>query len=115
MADGERLKEYETATRKGTAYTKAVSSNAHETLAEGEFNRFYIRAVCLRALQEGFANVRVHRAKNVSDPRSESQTKIGELIRAETLLNDLRSNIGVDSSLGLPSGPNSGLSVELTI
>src|SRR2546429_1854039 len=27
--------------------------NAHEMLAEGEFNRFYIRAVCLRAIEDG--------------------------------------------------------------
>src|SRR5262245_10264720 len=30
-----------------------VPWNAHEVLGEGEFNRFYIRALCLRAIEEG--------------------------------------------------------------
>ena len=32
-------------------------------LAEGEFNRFYIRAVCLRSIESGTSDVVVYRAK----------------------------------------------------
>jgi hypothetical protein len=87
--------------------------NAHEMLAEGEFNRFYIRAVCLCANEDGIEDVTIYRAKAVANARSESQLKIGTVVNAKTLLEDLRANPGVDTALGLPPGPNSGLCVHL--
>lgn len=87
--------------------------NAHEMLAEGEFNRFYVRAVCLRAIQAGVETVEVYRAKSVQTARAESEAKIGKHVSAKSLLDDLRANPGVDTALGLPAGPNSGLSVRL--
>lgn len=87
--------------------------DAHEMLAEGEFNRFYIRAVCLHAIEDGIEEVTVYRAKEVVNARSESQQMIGKRVNAKVLLNDLRTNIGIDTALGLPPGPNSGLSVHL--
>lgn len=87
--------------------------NAHEMLAEGEFNRFYIRAICLRALQSGATSVEVYRAKQVQNPRSESVAKVGTRVSAQALLDDLRAHPGIDTALGLPPGPNSGLSVRL--
>jgi hypothetical protein len=92
--------------------TVKVPVTAHETLSEGEFNRFYIRALCLRAIEET-ASLIYYRAKQVTNPRSESQAKIGKTVDAQTLLNELRVNSGVDTALGLPPGPNSGLSVRL--
>ncbi|WP_410510167.1 hypothetical protein RSJ42_08630 [Methanosarcina hadiensis] len=92
-----------------------MPSNAHETLSEGEFNRFYIRALCLRAINEG-CELEVYRAKQVSNPRPDSQIMIGHIIDAissESLLNDLRTSTGIDTALGLPNGPNSGLSVRI--
>ena len=90
-----------------------MRSNADEMLAEGEFNRFYIRGVCLRAIEDGISEVVVYRAKTVQHARSESERKIGELVPAEPLLRDLREHPGIDTALGLPPGPNSGLSVHL--
>ncbi len=87
--------------------------NAHEMLAEGEFNRFYIRALCVRAKEDGVSEVIVYRAKAVENPRPESQQKIGASVSADALLRDLRSRPGIDTALGLPPGPNSGLSVHL--
>lgn len=87
--------------------------NAHEMLAEGEFNRFYIRAICARAIQDGISGVVVFRAKVVKNARSASEQVIGQTMPAVTLLNDLRSSPGIDTALGLPPGPNSGLSVQL--
>jgi hypothetical protein len=100
---------------KSGGFSKApvMRSNAHEMLAEGEFNRFYIRAICLRALEDGIASVIVYRAKAVVNPRTESEQKIGQAVSPEGLLNDLRTHPGVDTALGLPPGPNSGLSVRL--
>src|SRR5437016_5927248 len=57
-----------------------VPVNAPETLAEGEFNRFYARALCRRAQEDGVPNLVVYRAKPVSQPRWESEQKIGQAI-----------------------------------
>jgi hypothetical protein len=86
---------------------------AAETLAEGEFNRFYCRAVCRRAIDAGIGLVFVYRAKRVHDPRHVSQRLIGRQIDARQLLEDLRARPGVEPALGVPAGPNSGLSVRL--
>ncbi|MEQ1346091.1 hypothetical protein [Acinetobacter seifertii] len=91
---------------------KKVPFNAHETLSESEFNRFYIRALCLIAIESN-KELEVYRAKLVQTSRSASQEKIGNLVNPIQLLKDLRSNIGVDTALGLPAGPNSGLSLKL--
>ena len=85
--------------------------NAPLTLAEGEFNRFYIRALCKFAIYNN-KKIRVYRAKTVSNPRIESEEKIGQILDANCLLNDLRQNVGIDTFLGLPS-VNSGLSIEI--
>jgi hypothetical protein len=87
--------------------------NAADMLAEGEFNRFYIRALCRRAIKDGIAELIVYRGKPVTSPRPESEAKIGQLVSPQALLADLRENIGVDTSLGLPAGPSSGLTVRL--
>jgi hypothetical protein len=99
---------------KGDYTMVRVPVTAPDTLAEGEYNRFYIRGLCRRAIEEGIASLEIYRAKAVMQPRSDSQAKIGTKINVEILLNDLRVNIGIDTALGLPPGPNSGLSVKLS-
>jgi hypothetical protein len=97
-----------------------VPKDAHITLAEGEFNRFYIRALCREAIDVG-KGLEIYRAKSVNNPRPESQSKIGSSIDPNMLLNDLRreNKLGesmgnrIDTALGVPAGPNSGLSVRL--
>lgn len=107
------LKEKETRHSKQGTTIRAVPVNAPETLSEGEFNRYYVRGICLRAINEGTPEVTVYRSRLSSNPRPESEDKIGTVIDAHILLNDLREHIGVDTALGLPPGPNSGLSVRL--
>ncbi len=107
------LKERETYTRDGVTREKKVPWNAADVLAEGEFNRFYIRGVCRRVIDEGRREVEVYRAKQVDQPRPESQALIGKRLDPAVLLEDLRKNVGVDTALGVPSGPNSGLSVRI--
>lgn len=100
-------------TRSGGVTTARVPVTAPETLAEGEFNRFYARGLCRRALAEGLKELEIYRGKEVANPRPESQVKIGTRIDAAQLLQDLRSHPGVEPALGLPPGPNSGLTVRL--
>lgn len=94
--------------------TAKVPYNANEMLAEGEFNRFYLRGLCLYAIQNGLSHLIIYRAKETSNPRPESEAKIGAKIDPKILLEDLRIHLGVDTALGLPAGPNSGLSAKLT-
>jgi hypothetical protein len=88
-----------------------VPDTAAVTLAEGEFNRFYIRGLCRRAMANGIDRLVVYRAKAVDDPRSESRQRIGTLLDPAALLEDLRER--VDTMFGVPTGPNSGLSVRI--
>jgi hypothetical protein len=95
-------------------YTRGrLGEPAARTLAEGEYNRYYIRAVCRRALREGHDEVVVYRAKPVQEPRERSQQLVGQRLNAGALLADLRAHPGMESEMGVPGGPNSGLSVRL--
>ncbi|OPY48623.1 MAG: hypothetical protein A4E48_02652 [Methanosaeta sp. PtaU1.Bin060] len=89
-----------------------VPHTAADTLAEGEFNRFYARGLCTRVLAIGGTHVEVYRGKDVRNPRPESQAMIGRRLPAQKLLEDLRNSQGVEPALGLPPGPNSGLTVR---
>ena len=100
-------------TPKGNITTVKVSKDAHEMLAEGELNRFYIRGLCRRAQEDDIGEVVVYRAKAVRNLRPEPQAKLGVKLPVANLLEDLRRNIGVDTALGVPAGPNSGLSVKI--
>ncbi len=100
-------------TPKGRVTTAEVPVNAAQTLAEGEFNRFYIRGLCRRAIDEGIGQLVIFRARNVAARRPESEARIGKMVDPRKLLEDLRANIGIDPALGVPAGPNSGPSVRL--
>lgn len=98
---------------KGGATVAQVPANAHETLAEGEFNRFYVRGLCLRAIDENIPELVAYRARHSDNPRPESEAIVGRRFAPAALLNDLRSSPGVEPALGVPPGPNSGLSVAI--
>jgi hypothetical protein len=89
-------------------------STAAQTLAEGEFNRCYMRAICLRATEEGDGTVRVIRGKGVVNPRSDPLVRVqeGDVLDAAAVLDDIRLHPGSETDLGMPRGPNSGLSLE---
>jgi hypothetical protein len=97
---------------KGGFTTAQVPYTAPDTLAEGEFNRFYARGLCVHVLASGGTEVEVYRGKEGQNPRPESQAMIGRRLPAQNLLDDLRTAQGVEPALGLPRGPNSGLTVR---
>lgn len=114
LRSGGRLNSRELSHSKtGTVIEKQVPVTAADTLAEGEFNRFYLRGLCRRAIAAGMDEIEVYRAKEVASPRAESLALIGRRLNATSLLADLRGSVGVDTALGLPPGPNSGLSGRL--
>ncbi len=80
-----RLKPFEKPRQlKSGGFSKApkMRSNAHEMLAEGEFNRFYIRALCRRAIEDCKPHLIVYRANAVEKPRSTSEAMIGRALPA---------------------------------
>jgi hypothetical protein len=99
--------------RRGTPYIKRTPLGDHETAAFGEFNRFYIRGLCARAIDEGTEHLIVYRALEVAEPRSSSMAIVGAEVDPGKLLQDLRENVGKATRLGIPGGPNSGISVRL--
>ena len=114
LRDKKFIKIYEERKKPSGGCIKArVPCTAAEILAEGEFNRFFIRGLCARALEQGTNEVRVYRGKAVKNARPQSEVLIGSVKKAKNLLNDLRMKIGDEPCLGLPGGPNSGLTVRL--
>ncbi|ETT50177.1 hypothetical protein C170_16740 [Paenibacillus sp. FSL H7-689] len=69
-----------------------------------------MRGLCSRVINELSGQLTIYRAKNVDDPRLESQAMIGQIINAEELLSTLRSSQG--AFIAIPK-PNSGLSIQL--
>lgn len=99
---------------KGGYSISSIPENAAQVLAESEFNRYYIRALARRAIEDGIPELVIYRAKPVSQPRPDSESRIETTLPPEELLEDLRSHPGDEPpTLGVPAGPNSGLSVRL--
>ncbi|HLX87271.1 MAG TPA: hypothetical protein VKR22_02245 [Acidimicrobiales bacterium] len=101
---------------KGRPRRKRVPYNAADSLALREFNRYYIRGVCIRAEVEGIHVVEVYRGKALGRPMSELQAHIGDHLDPRGILSYLRAHNdprSVDMVLGAPGGSNSGLTVRL--
>ena len=93
--------------------TRRVPSTAARTFAEGEFNAFYMRGVCHRAIQEGCL-VEVYRAKEGASTRPVSKLVEGQQHEPRRALLLFRhSPSGQHRGTGMPAGSNSGLSLRL--
>jgi len=97
-------------TKIGVAKTP-LPKNAVEELAETEFNRFYVRAMCRIAAEMGAGQVEIYRAQDVADVTPGVELGIGRRVDAARLLADLRNSVDLDAALGLSSGKHAGLSV----
>ena len=110
------FKNRENYTRQGKVHTRDINiPHAALQLAEGEFNRYYLRALCRIAQKKGGNYLVVYRGKAVDNPRPESEAMIGKHISVEELLEALRSNdfVTIGDVLKVPGGPNSGLTARL--
>lgn len=106
------MKDFEGAHKPTGGYTiKHVPHTAAETMAEGQFNRFYILGLCKRAKVEGISHLVVYRAKQSSSPRAESQSLIGTNLTIDDVESQLKeTKVSFKSQL---VKPNSGISVKL--
>lgn len=104
---------FQTHEKRGVVIRK-VPANAPLIFAEGEFNAFYMRAICYRAIGEGNA-VEVYRAKVSVLPRRFSKLIEGNLEDPQRMLLYLKNSVdGSQRGSQLPAGSNSGLSLRLT-
>lgn len=113
---GSLMRHQEPYIRNGKQFVRNINIPAASgQLAEGEFNRYFIRGLCCRALASGITHLVVYRGKAVKQPRPESEAKIGTLVHARQLLAVLRSNdfVSIEDALAVPGGPSSGLTVRL--
>jgi hypothetical protein len=100
-------------TPSGGETTARLPESAARMLAEGDFNRYYMRGLCARAVDEGRHVVQVYRARLSLEPRPESEALEGERLAAAALLEELRSLAGETAATATLGRPNSGLSVRL--
>lgn len=99
------VSERETVDQQGQARTVKLQP---ESLADSEFNRYYMRGLALRAIEEDIPYLITYRAKEVTQPAS----GVGVEVDPHLLLDDLRSH-RKHTALNIPSNPNSGISVML--
>lgn len=89
---------------------------SYTKFAELEFNKFYIRAMCRRAIDEG-KKLQVYRAKEEEESHPELQGNIGKVIELEGLLIELREQeergTPLERVIGVDLEPDSGISVRL--
>jgi len=100
-------------TRSGGTTTARVPQMAARMLAEGDFNRYYMRGVALRALEEGRQVLEVYRARLSLEPRPESAELEGTRVAAGEVLDHLRGPFSTERGAGSLGRTNSGLSVRL--
>lgn len=93
--------------------TRRVPINAARTFAEGQFNAFYMRGICHRAIQVG-SQVEVYRAQEVVSARPASTYQENQQLDPQQTLRLLRhSPSGRNRGSVVPAGFNSGLSLRL--
>jgi hypothetical protein len=100
-------------TRSGGTTTARVPQMAARLLAEGDFNRYYMRGVALRAIEEGRQILEVYRARLSLEPRPESAELEGRRVPAAEVLDHLRGPLSADPIVAPLGRTNSGLSVRL--
>ena len=95
---------------------RKIPSNLRETIAFSDFNRYYVRALLLRALSEN-KKLCVYRAKQVMNERKESRLAVNKVYfdkrQIGQMLELFRDYRKLFSSKHELLQPNSGLSLRL--
>jgi hypothetical protein len=96
--------------KKGNKIEKDIPSDANKNFANTEFNRFYMRALCVFALKNN-KSLEIYRAKDSLSHRLESDNSLNTKIEnvQETLMM-LRDN---KEYYNFIAKPNSGLSLKI--
>ncbi|PZQ47234.1 MAG: hypothetical protein DI551_03650 [Micavibrio aeruginosavorus] len=89
----------------GKTITRAINKEqSAKALAEGEFNRFYLRGLCLAAKARDYSHVIVTQGKVLPGITNLAQKSVGSALSVEPLLESLRNNSykRTDLALGAP-------------
>jgi hypothetical protein len=100
-------------TRSGGQTTAKIPEAAPRMLAEGDFNRYYMRGLALRAIDEGRQVVEVYRARLSLEPRPESTELEGHRLAAREVLDQLRGLNVTEPTIPRLGRVNSGMSIRL--
>jgi hypothetical protein len=100
-------------TKSGGTTTARVPHMAARLVAEGDFNRYYMRGVALRAIEVGGQILEIYRARLSLEPRPESANVEGSRVPAAEVLAHLRGPISPNLAVAPLGRTNSGLSVKL--
>lgn len=96
--------------KKGNIIEKDVPVDASKNFANTEFNRFYMRGLCVFALKNN-KDLEIYRAKESQNHRAESDNLLGSKIdNIQESLTILRDNKNYYNFI---AKPNSGLSLKL--
>jgi len=95
--------------RSGGFIAKRVPHTAAQTLADGQFNRFYMLGLCRQAKLKGIESLEIYRAKEGRTSRSNSESLIGTKILVKMVEEQLE-NVGSSLKSNLTQS-NSGLSL----
>jgi hypothetical protein len=95
-----------------------------DVLAEGDFNRYYVRGMCRRALDEGIEELKivkltkgphahfVFQAGDLPKEEREREMDVADRVEPRWLLEKLRQDPEAEMDTGIPGEPGSGLTVE---
>ena len=100
-------------TKSGGVVEAKVPSMATRMLAEGDFNRYYMRGISLRAMEEERGVVEVYRARLSLEARPESAELEGRRVKPAEVLSWLRGEPSDDPGAARLGRVNSGLSIRL--
>lgn len=89
-----------------------VPLGAAKEIAEAAFNRYYIRALCVRAIQDDIPYLLILRAGPPRFVRKHNEALIGNKVDPTELLEHIRSRSGYESTGTFPA-TNAGISVRL--
>lgn len=86
-----------------------VPKTASITLAEGQFNLYYMRGLCIYAIDNMVNMLQISRFKTVDKPRSSSVSVLNSLVSPIDTLNELRRPF--EERISPLAKPNSGLTL----
>lgn len=85
------LKETEQYRKNGVLKLRKVASNASEVLGQGEFRRYYMRALCKQAILE-YKDLVIYRGRKSNEKSLDAELVIGKQVNPEKLLEYLKIN-----------------------
>ena len=88
-----------------------IPSDAPDNLAKGEFQRYYIRALCRKAIDQGIKRLQIISEKPIDALPDEVKVKIGRTVNPKDILEDLRENDYTRTRFGILE-PASDLSLD---